>query len=60
MHERQDRIADDVRLLAHVIEIDALDARFPCNHVGRFGRNHADARLGLRERDFDVDVALHE
>ena len=60
VHERQDRIADDIGFLAHVIEIDPLDRRFTGDHFRRVGRNHADARFGLRQRHFDVDIALHE
>ena len=60
VHERQDRIADDVGLVAHVIEVDALDLRLACDDLGRLGRNHADTRLGLGERDFGIDVALDQ
>jgi hypothetical protein len=60
VHQRQDRVADDVGLLAHVVEVDALDSRFAGDGGGRLGRDHADARLGLGQRDLDVDVALHE
>lgn len=52
--------ADDVGLLAHVVKVDSLDARFARDDLGGLGRDHADARLGLRQRDLDVDVALHE
>ena len=60
VHQRQDRVADDVGLLAHVLEVEALDAGFTGDDGGGLGGNHADARLGLGQRDLDVDVALHQ
>lgn len=60
MHERQDRIADDIGLFAHVIEIDALNGRLARDHVGGFGGNHAGSRFSLGQRDFDVDIALDQ
>ncbi len=60
VHQRQDGIADNIGFLAHVIEVDALDTRFACDRLGRFGRNHANAGFGAGKGDLDVDVALYQ
>jgi DNA-binding GntR family transcriptional regulator len=60
VHERQDRVADDVGLLPHVIEVDAVELRLACDRVGGLDRDHAAARLGAGERDLDLDVALDQ
>src|SRR6218665_844282 len=60
VHERQDGVADDVGLMAHVIEIDAPDARFARDGLGRVGGDHTCLGLGPRQRDFGVDVALDQ
>ena len=41
-------------------EVDALDARFAGNGLGRLRRDHACPGLGLGQRDLDVDIALHQ
>jgi hypothetical protein len=43
-------VPGDVGLVAHVIEVDALDLRFACDHLGCIGGDHADSRFGLRQR----------
>ena len=57
VHQRQDRIADDVGLVAQGVEIE-------CRHVGarrdlvRGGLgDYAAARLGPRQCDLDLDIA---
>jgi hypothetical protein len=55
VHERQDRVADDVGLLPHVIEVDAVELRLACDRVGGLDRDHAAARLGAGERDLDLE-----
>jgi hypothetical protein len=60
VHQRQDRIADDVGLLAHMIEVDALDFRFAGDDFGGFRRNHAHAGLRLGQCDFRIDVTLDQ
>jgi hypothetical protein len=57
VHQRQDRVADDVGFLAHVVEVDAVQSRLPRNHVGRFGRDDAAARFGAGQCHLDLDVA---
>jgi hypothetical protein len=56
MHQRQDRIADNVGLTAQQIEIQR-------RHIGPFRdllrgvpRNHATARLGFCQRDLDLGI----
>jgi hypothetical protein len=57
VHQRQDRVADDVGFLTHVIEVDAIQPRLAGDHVGCFGRDHTAARFGARQSNFDFDVA---
>ena len=57
VHQRQDRIADDIGLLAQQIEIQRRDVGPLRDLVRGLRRNHAAARLGLRQRDLDLGVA---
>ena len=57
VHQRQDRIADDIGLLAKQVEIQRRDVGPLGDLVGRLRRDHAAARLGLRQRDLDLGVA---
>ncbi|MNY04983.1 hypothetical protein D3C86_1376860 [compost metagenome] len=58
VYQREDRIADNVGFLAHVVEVDAVEARGAGDGLGGIGRNHADAGFGPGKGDLDVDVAL--
>ena len=57
MHERQDRIADDVGLVAQEIEVERGGVELGRDLLGRFGRDDAAARLGTRQRDLYFNVA---
>ena len=43
-----------------MVEVDAVQAGFARNHFGRFGRDHATARLGACQRHLGIDVALNQ
>ena len=60
VHQRQDRIADDVGLLAQEVEIRGRHVALRRDLLGRLGRNDAAARLGARQRDLHLDVARDE
>ncbi|MNT49130.1 hypothetical protein D3C72_1859620 [compost metagenome] len=60
VHQRQDRVADDVGFLAHMVEVDPLDARFAGDGLGRFGGDHAGLGFGPGKSDFDVDIPLDQ
>ena len=60
MNQRQDGIADVVGLPAQQLEIERRDVAAACDLVGRLRRNDAAARLGARERDLHLGVALNE
>ena len=56
MNQWQDRVADDVRLVAHVIEIDALQARLLFDGLRGFGRDHPTTCFGFGQCHLDFDV----
>ena len=60
MHQRQDRIADIVGLLAQEIEIERRNVGMRRDRFGRISGNDAAFRLGLRQRDLDLDVAADQ
>jgi hypothetical protein len=60
MHERQDRVADDVGLLAQDVEIQGRYIAFRRNFLGRLGGDDTAARLRTRQRDLHLDVARDE
>ena len=57
VHQRQDRIADDIGLAAQQVEIERRDVGTVGNFVRRFRRDHPAARLGPRQRDLDLGIA---
>jgi hypothetical protein len=57
VHQGQDRIADDIGLAPQQIEIKSRNVGPLCNFVGRLRRNHAAARLCLRQRNLDLGIA---
>src|SRR4051812_36984030 len=57
MHERQDRIADDVGLVAQEVEVERGGVGLGRDLLGRFGRDDTAARLGTRQRDLHFNVA---
>ena len=57
VHQRQDRIADDIGLLAKQVEIQRRDVGPLGDLFGRLCRNHAAACLGFCQRDLDLGVA---
>ena len=60
MHQRQDRIADIVGLLAQEIEIERRNVGTRSDRFGRISGNDAAFRLGLRQRDLDLGVAANQ
>jgi hypothetical protein len=56
MHQRQDRIADDIGLAAQFLEIERGCVGPLRNRLRRILRNHAAARLGPGQRDLDLDI----
>ena len=57
VHERQDRVADDVGLVPQEIEVELVDLRAGGDLLGGFGRDHPTACLGACQRHLDLDVA---
>ncbi len=57
VHDRQDRIADEVGLATQQLDIEFGGVGAPGDLVGGGLRNDADPRLGLGERDLDLDIA---
>ena len=57
MHQRQDRIADNIRLLLQLVEIQFNALRRCVDGNGGLLRDHAHARLRVRERHFGLDIA---
>jgi hypothetical protein len=57
MHQRQDRIADDICLLAQQVEIQRRHVGALSDLLRGFRRDHAAPRLGLRQCDLDLGVA---
>ncbi len=57
VHQRQDRIADDIGLAAQQIEVERGNIGASRDRLRRLRRDHAAARLGLRQRDLDLGVA---
>ena len=57
LHQRQDRIADDIGLAAQQIEVERGNLGPSRDRLRRLRRDHGAARLGLRQRDFDLGVA---
>jgi hypothetical protein len=60
VHQRQDRIADIVGLLAQEIEVECSDVGTRRDCRGRFSGNDAAFRLRLRQRDLDLGIAANE
>ena len=60
MHERQDRIADDVSLVAQEVEIQGRHIALRRNFLGRLSRDDTVRRLRARQRDLHLDVARDE
>ena len=57
VHQRQDRIADDIGLAAQQVEIERRNIGSFGDLLGGLRRDHAAARLGLRQRNLDLGVA---
>ena len=57
LHQRQDRIADDIGLTAQQIEIERGNIGASRDRLRRLRRDHPASRLRLRERDFDLGIA---
>jgi hypothetical protein len=60
MHERQDRIADELGLLSQQVEVERLGLRTHRDLLRCVGRDHAAAPLGARERHLDLHVARNQ
>ena len=60
MDQRQDRIADDVGLVPQPVEVERVEIASGGDLLGGLGRDHAAARLGLRQRDLGLDVAADQ
>jgi hypothetical protein len=57
VHQRQDRIADNVGLAAEQIEIQRRDVGLSSDVLRRLRWDHAAARLRLGQRDLDFGIA---
>ena len=57
LHQRQDRIADDISLAAQQIEIERGNLGPSRDRLRRLRRDDGAARLGLRQRNLDLGVA---
>jgi hypothetical protein len=60
MHQRQDRIADDIGLAAQQVEIERRDIGPFRDRLRRLRRDHAAARLGFRQRDLHLGIARYQ
>ncbi len=56
MHQRQDRVADDLGLVPQLVIVDDDRARRGIDGRGRFLRHHAAAGLGPGQRRFHLEV----
>jgi len=57
MHQRQDRIADEIGLAAEQVEIERRDIRPFRDRLRRLRRDHAAACLGFGQRDLHLGIA---
>ena len=60
LEQRQDRIADDERLLAEGREVDVLGHRGGGDLARRLGRDHPELGLRAGERALDLEPRGHE
>ena len=57
VHQRQDRITDNVGFAAQQVEIEGRDVGAISDFLGGFDRDHSAARFGLGQRDLDFGIA---
>src|SRR5436305_15010526 len=57
LDQRQDRVADDLGLLAQQIEIKRRDICVSCNLLGAVRGDHAATRLRPSQRNLDLRIA---
>jgi hypothetical protein len=57
MHERQDRVADDVGFMPEKVEVERFGIRPARDLLGRALGDDAASRFGLRQGNLDLDVS---
>ncbi len=56
LHQRQDRVTDDLGFVLHQRQIQRFESGLGGNLFGSIGRDHTTAGLGVRQRDLNFDV----